>query len=477
MLNRARIAFAASDLGLKIRIRFCEEKQIMANDAIPMESSAVRALPSVELDMSNDKHSKHDALSDYRLCKPTPAPEELMVAQINCAPVEQPEEGANPVPPADMPGILKVDGEANLLKDVVKDKDGRVTSFKNEMDNTYSLKYDEKGRLKRMTESDSKGELGAVETIHYNDTDGTRITSSVRFNNEFGGIQSTSETEEKFKDGKLTEIRDRNEYSETESIFDDEGREVRFEERDPRNGGNSETIEREFLANGSVSIKSSRFEAYNKVADTYAVFDRYDQHIGPEIGREYDAGGNEKERKETTYAEDGSKSYKFFENGQLTSEVSSVNFRRETDKKGVRSIVETQKGTNGETSQSIEAKFFPNQPYLPTELVVKDADGTPLKTVRIEYATDQRGRLHGPAGVAAIKSLSVSTPEAGTVKTEFENRQKQLGAWRDVFKATEDINSFSIPIGRQPKASSIGPGIEHPVRGQTRDEVTKEVAA
>lgn len=438
----------------------------------PMESAAVQTLPKFEIDMGKGTAETHDALNDYRLCAmpappaPGDAPSDV---QNKTATTDGKLPGADPV----IGGCLSEADAKDAASRTTKDSQGRITSYKDLEGHNFNMKYDSSGRLTQTMETDEKGNLRLVETVNYDDANGMRIKASVNFNSD-GGLGTATETAQQFKDGKLVEEYYRDGGMETEYKFDEQGRETNVSEYN--DGIMRSSLEREFQKDGNVSVKSTKYdEAGNKVGETQAVFDKDENHVGTEVSARFNEEGKETMRLETTYSADG-KSTKVFENGEKTGEYNSIKTSRARDKEGD-TIIEQHLDADGKPTETIEAKYFPRQPYLPTKITVKDADGNAVKTIDVNYLTHKNGMIDAAGTTARITDFSVTTNE-GTSKHTFEKPAEQAGhAWKEVFKAADTINSFSLPIGRQPKASRIGAPMSYPVRGRTTEEALHDLPA
>jgi len=427
--------------------------------------------PTVELD-----DSAPDFFLDFRLgfSMDSPPP----VGDSLPAPAAAKPDAAS-LPASELPHSVQMvqEGSRENIANVVKDDSGKITSITDNEGSTTTLRYDKQGRMTRAMNVNKEGEVQSMETVRYNDAAGTRVRASLAYDFE-GGITDLRETHERFEDGKLREHIERDSFQVTNSLFDAKGREVAQTQRDPNNGELLLATDREFFADGSFKVKSSKFDDGFIVGQSIAIFDKDENPIGLQFDSRYDKDGNETMRKESSHNPGQENVSRLFENGVLTKEVSKTLVKSERDRAGSTQISETKLGPNGEVVESIDAKFFPRQPFLPTQIVVKGADGQPSRTVDIEYATkgaSDRLETHGP--VARIKSLSVTTAE-GTTKTEFAKPNEQIRAWNDFFKATKNIDATSIPMGRPAKDSQLGPGVEWPPKGRTSDEASlKPVAA
>lgn len=338
-----------------------------------------------------------------------------------------------------------------------KDAAGRVTAFKDQFGWTNNIEYDDKGRMISHTRRDENGKIKDTEKVQYNDDTRTRVSVSMSYDDE-GGVNYLNETRDQYNEkGVLISHSEKGKEFSEESTYDDKGREISKHSKN-YDGTETDTV-RVFQPDGSVKVTCTETDRDGvPTGRTTGTYDKDEKPIGAVVSQKLDGSGNEVARVESTEIP-GGVSKKFYENGVLKNQVDITTTMKPG---GVKHTTEKHLDANGNHVKTIDADFFPRQPYLPTKVTVTNPDGTVKESIDIEYAKNKGGHLSTVGSTALIASVTHTVPPAEPVKTEYKTTPQQMRAWGDVFKASRNVGNASIPIGRTPAGSSYGPSIEWP---------------
>lgn len=363
----------------------------------------------------------------------------------------------------EMPGV-PVPAGADMAASVEKDGEGRITQYKSEFGSTTQIKYDAQGRMLTARHLDSEGRVAGLQTVTYDDAQGTRTSVDVSYD-EKGNITSTFETTDRFKNGKLRAHSEKDAYTASEMTFDEKGRQIRSWEK--KYDLTEVTIDREYTADGGVKVTATSRHPAHDTGITRGTYDSEGKITGPMVSARVDKDGKEVSRTETTFTA-GGYSRTTFENGEFKSHIEVT---RRNEKGQVKSS-EIHRDEAGKVIKTVDYEMFKMQPYLPTKMTISNPDGTVKEALEINYALTPKGGLATRGPYAMIENFSHTTPAGETVKMDFKTPVEQTSkAWREVFKASTGFRDTTVPIGRPNGGARIyGPHIDD-AHGRSAEDI------